>query len=753
MAGSSAGSIFVDLLLRDAQYRQGLNNSRSVTRSWSNQTQNDVNGTTKAFQGVLNPISNIGNAVVRLSGVFASAFSVQQIVQYSDAWRQLEGRLNLVTSSGLELANVQERLFGIAQETRSDLSATVTLYQRLTSATQGLGVSQEEIFKFTEQLNKQLITAGLSSNEAAASIYQLTQAFNKGKLDGDEFRTLLESAPPILEALQKSLNVTRGEILQMSKDGKLAPRVLIDAVNSMAEVTDKRFSDFNLTVGQAFTQLNNSMLKFVGTSEQATYATSVLAKGLQVIAGNLDVIANAALVVSGIFVSRLGAALGLSLLGWINNTKEAIRYAATLQAMSIFSARAATGIFGMVTATTILSRSMAFLGGPIGAAIFALGAAFTVLSLRVDETGKATDESNAAFQKMQELNNQLIVSTGANTAEIKKQRDALLKDTEAQLDNAKAKLENLKNTYELTVANARLANFGLKPSEVNQEAVRQTDANIKELENRLAALKTESSKGDAILGASGGSSGPSKELQRNLEKYQYLIKGVTKENFAYAESEKQLNELYKARLITSNELFVALEGLDQEYDKNRQTVTLWGLDISEVSKNAANRIQETFADFLFDPFQDGVKGMAKGFVDSVRRMIAEAQAAQLVKALFGDKDDSSSGKGGSGLLGGVLKSVSSSIGNFFGGFFADGGFLGPGQWGVAGEQGPELIYGGQTGKTVIPNGGQQGGNVYNIDARGADQGAVLRLERALMLLAGPGQVEQRIGEAQVRGEL
>ena len=49
------------------------------------------------------------------------------------------------------------------------------------------------------------------------------------------------------------------------------------------------------------------------------------------------------------------------------------------------------------------------------------------------------------------------------------------------------------------------------------------------------------------------------------------------------------------------------------------------------------------------------------------------------------------------------------------------------------------------------NGG--GGNVYNIDARGADAGAVRRIEQTLMTLAGPGRIEARVADAQRRGRL
>jgi len=54
------------------------------------------------------------------------------------------------------------------------------------------------------------------------------------------------------------------------------------------------------------------------------------------------------------------------------------------------------------------------------------------------------------------------------------------------------------------------------------------------------------------------------------------------------------------------------------------------------------------------------------------------------------------GGGGGGLLGG--------LGSMFGGFFANGGTLGAGKFGIAGENGPEIIHG-PAGVTPMQNGG------------------------------------------------
>lgn len=104
---------------------------------------------------------------------------------------------------------------------------------------------------------------------------------------------------------------------------------------------------------------------------------------------------------------------------------------------------------------------------------------------------------------------------------------------------------------------------------------------------------------------------------------------------------------------------------------------------------------------------------------ATRKLFTEPLGNYLTNLIGGNGQAS----GGGGILGGILGKVFGFGGgsgggavNFgtsgdsfdaaaFGGFFADGGTLQPGQWGVAGENGPEPIYAGATPLTVIPNGG------------------------------------------------
>jgi hypothetical protein len=131
--------------------------------------------------------------------------------------------------------------------------------------------------------------------------------------------------------------------------------------------------------------------------------------------------------------------------------------------------------------------------------------------------------------------------------------------------------------------------------------------------------------------------------------------------------------------------------------------------MENLAERAAQGIFDAFSDFLFDPFDEGLKGMLASFINVLRKMIADLLAFQLLSGIP--------------VIGEILSKR------------AAGGPITAGQPVLVGERGPEIIVPGGNG-TVIPNhalAGAGGGLsfVSNIDARGADPGLIARLPTAL----------------------
>jgi len=127
-------------------------------------------------------------------------------------------------------------------------------------------------------------------------------------------------------------------------------------------------------------------------------------------------------------------------------------------------------------------------------------------------------------------------------------------------------------------------------------------------------------------------------------------------------------------------------------------------------KNVFGGIADSIGN-VFGGISDTVGSVFGGIADSVGSIFGGSGGSSplISGGGFGGGDS-----GGSWLdsAGSFLGDIGSSIGDFFGGWFADGGTLGAGKWGIAGENGPELISG---PASITPMGGGQ--NVtYNINA-------------------------------------
>ncbi|WP_313398200.1 phage tail length tape measure family protein [Stenotrophomonas sp.] len=77
--------------------------------------------------------------------------------------------------------------------------------------------------------------------------------------------------------------------------------------------------------------------------------------------------------------------------------------------------------------------------------------------------------------------------------------------------------------------------------------------------------------------------------------------------------------------------------------------------MSVFGEQAARNMQDSFADFLFDPFKDGVSGMVENFGKAIQRMLADAAAAKIFEAV-GTWASSYQGKGA-----GLINAISGMI--------------------------------------------------------------------------------------------
>lgn len=156
-------------------------------------------------------------------------------------------------------------------------------------------------------------------------------------------------------------------------------------------------------------------------------------------------------------------------------------------------------------------------------------------------------------------------------------------------------------------------------------------------------------------------------------------------------AEQKANLQNMAQVIDAMEDYKAIygDGIDSMAGKTKEATD----SMSVIADQAARNMQSSFADFLFDPFEDGFDGMVKGFADSLKRMAAEAASAEIFK-MIGNWASGYSGTGSS-----WINAIGQAIGNYGGGRAGGGPVSGDNVYRVGEGGRPELFQ--QGGKSYL----------------------------------------------------
>ncbi len=195
--------------------------------------------------------------------------SLNGFMKASDNVLATNSRLSLVNDGLRSQEKFQQQVLDVANRTRASYSATADLITKIGAGTQGVFKNDDDMLRFAERFNKTLVLSGTSAWEAENAILQMSQALGSGVLQGDELRSLSESAPALMRILADGLGVARGQLKQMGADGKLTSDKVVQAFANQSDQIDKMFSQMPMTFGQSMTILKNSFTTWLGTLNQA----------------------------------------------------------------------------------------------------------------------------------------------------------------------------------------------------------------------------------------------------------------------------------------------------------------------------------------------------------------------------------------------------------------------------------------------------------------------------------------------------
>jgi tape measure domain-containing protein len=199
----------------------------------------------------------LARKVMGFVAAFAGMAAVKAGADMTDTYINQNSRLALINDGLQTQAELQQKIFAAAQRSRGEYGATVDTVAKLGLLAKDAFKGNDETIKFAELMNKSFRISGSSASEATNGMYQLTQAMASGRLQGDEFRSVMENAPMVAQAIATFTGKSMGQLKKMSADGEITADIIKNAMFSAADDINAKFETMPKTFGSVWTSMKN----------------------------------------------------------------------------------------------------------------------------------------------------------------------------------------------------------------------------------------------------------------------------------------------------------------------------------------------------------------------------------------------------------------------------------------------------------------------------------------------------------------
>lgn len=652
----------------------------SIRLTASDETSGAFNSVRQSMASLQRQAGSVGTAFKTLTtglrsfgGAIVGGLAINQIIQISDAYKNVETQLSNNVRTANELTTAQTRIFEIAQRTRQSYTQLATTYAQISGAAGSTIGTQAEQLAFFETLSKAISLSGASSEQASAALLQFRQGLAAGALRGEELNSVMEQTPRLARALAEGLGVGIGQLREMGAAGELTADRIVEAMGRVAPSIDAEFAKIVPTVEASMTKLGNSFGRFIDMVEKKTGGPILeLGRLIGFLADQMD---------------KLSAVKPLG--DQINKLNQDIAKYEKAGAGNQFASAKAAEL--RAERDRLLQQSLQLFKEGERATEQVEFSKREVQTKRAakaweDYTKKLADNTEKAKAAAEEIR-KLGEASGKTEAEIQKmiaRSNAMF----ARGGPKKPKGEFADPLFDVIAGGEAREAARQKAAEDSFRALQQQEE---------AAARFEQSETDRLKRVAEQWQNATDATKKYADQYEEVMQAVALGPASGGLSQEQ-GAL--ARFLIGNET----DGLYASLDKAK-------VEMDQFAIEAARNIQDTLGQGLYDILDGNFSDIGKSFGNMIKRMVAEAMAADLGRFLLGDF-----GKTGSvgGILGGIF--------GLFGGARAGGGPVWPGSAFLVGEKGPELFVPSGAGH-IVPNGAGGGIVIHQSISVGRDVSA------------------------------
>ncbi|HBX4575537.1 TPA: tail tape measure protein [Klebsiella pneumoniae] len=262
------------------------------------QIENSVKKTANSADKLDKSLDNLGGGFSRLAVAVKGYISIQALIklqQLSEEFTLLQARVTRLSSSSEEGARSFQQLVSIASTTGASLGDTVNLWQQLTATLKTVGATNSDVNRLVMTLQKIGTIGGSSAQEMANALRQFMQSVASGRIQAEEFNSVLEQMPELARQIADGMGIPFNELRQLMLAGKLDIGEVLAAIEKRSDEINQQFETMPRTVSQAtnalITQFGVAISKIddaIGTSRYLAKLLDQTALSISVATGNVD---------------------------------------------------------------------------------------------------------------------------------------------------------------------------------------------------------------------------------------------------------------------------------------------------------------------------------------------------------------------------------------------------------------------------------------------------------------------------------
>ena len=271
------------------KYENALNKANGITNKQARSIENRF---AKMNKSLGTSFASVGRAAV---GAFAGSAIVAGAAKFSQAATRIDNSLKVAGLSGANLEKVYGDLRDSALRNAAPFESLVELYSRAALIQNELGVSSQQLVQFTDNVALALRVSGKSAQESSGALLQLSQALGSGVVRAEEFNSIVEGAPTILQAAAAGIKEAEGSVAKLRQimlDGNLSSRALFDGIAAGSSTLAERVQGTELTFDRAMENMQTALIDTAKEFNVSTGASARFARGIDNVAtavANFDV--------------------------------------------------------------------------------------------------------------------------------------------------------------------------------------------------------------------------------------------------------------------------------------------------------------------------------------------------------------------------------------------------------------------------------------------------------------------------------